>query len=159
MNVLKLQSPLAVDIQNFITLRRLSGTDYQSQAQLLGYFDRFLVEQQLREPHITQEITERYIESLSHLAPRTRSNRFCVVKQLCEYLSRSDTLGYIPEPFRVIPSKGAHQPYIYNNSELQAPYWRPHPNCRQKTPFGLTPTALFWDSYRAQESASARPWP
>ena len=120
MNVLKLQSPIAVDIQNFINLRRLSGTDYQSQAQLLGYFDRFLVEQHLSEPYITREITERYIESLSHLAPRTRYNRFCVVKQLCEYLSRSDTLGYIPEPFRVIPSKGAHQPYIYNNSELQA---------------------------------------
>jgi site-specific recombinase XerD len=119
MNVLKLQSPLAVDIQNFINLRRLSGADYQSQAQLLGYFDRFLVEQHLSDPHITREITERYIESLSHLAPRTRYNRSCVVKQLCEYLSRSDTLGYIPEPFRVIPSKGAHQPYIYNNSEVQ----------------------------------------
>ena len=120
MNVLKLQSPLAVNIQNFINLRRLSGTDYQSQAQLLGYFDRFLVEQHLSEPYITREITERYIESLSHLAPRTRYNRFCVVKQLCEYLSRNDPLGYIPEPFRVIPSKGAHQPYIYQNSELQA---------------------------------------
>ena len=120
MSVLKLQSPLAVDIQNFINLRRLSGTDYQSQAQLLGYFDRFLVKEHLNEPRITREMVERYLESLSHLAPRTRYNRFCVVKQLCEYLSRNDTLGYIPEPFRVIPSKGAHQPYIYNNSELQA---------------------------------------
>jgi hypothetical protein len=27
----KLQSSLAVEIQNFINLRRLSGTDYQSQ--------------------------------------------------------------------------------------------------------------------------------
>jgi hypothetical protein len=35
MNALKLQSLLAVDIQNFITLRRLSGTDYQSQASRL----------------------------------------------------------------------------------------------------------------------------
>ncbi len=39
----KLHSSLAVQIQNFINLRRLSGTDYQSQAQLLGYFDRFLL--------------------------------------------------------------------------------------------------------------------
>ena len=120
MNVLKLESPLAVEIQNFINLRRLSGTDYQSQAQLLAYFDRFLVEQHLVEPRITRKIVDRYLESLSHLAPRTRYNRFCVVKQLCEYLSRSDPLGYIPEPFRVIPSKGAHQPYIYSNSQLQA---------------------------------------
>lgn len=89
MSPLKLQSPLAVQIQNFITLRRLSGTDYQSQAQLLGYFDRFLIEKHLREPRITREITERYLESLFHLSPRTRYNRFSVVKQLCEYLARN----------------------------------------------------------------------
>ena len=120
MSVLKLQSLLAAQIQNFINLRRLSGTDYQSQAKLLGYFDRFLVEQHLSEPRITREITERYIESLSHLAPRTRYNRFCVVKQLCEYLARTNSEGYVPEPLKVIPSQGAHQPYIYSNSEIQA---------------------------------------
>ncbi len=120
MSALKLQSLLAVQIQNFINLRRLSGTDYQSQAQLLGYFDHFLVEEHLSEPRITREIMERYLESLSHLAPRTRYNRFCVVKQLCEYLARNDHLGYVPDPLRVIPSRGAHQPYIYSNFELQA---------------------------------------
>jgi site-specific recombinase XerD len=116
----KLHSCLAAQIQNFIHLRRLSGTDYQSQAQLLGYFDRFLLEQQLSEPRITREITDGYQKSLSHLAPRTRSNRFCVVRQLCEYLARSDPRGYVPEPLRVLPSPGAHPPYIYSNSELQA---------------------------------------
>jgi integrase/recombinase XerD len=120
MSVLKLQSPLADQIQNLINLRRLSGTDYQSQGQLLGYFDRFLVEEHLSEPRITREITERYLESLSHLAPRTRHNRFCVLRQLCEYMARNDPEGYVPDPLRVIPSRGAHQPYIYSNSEIQA---------------------------------------
>jgi site-specific recombinase XerD len=120
MNALKLHSPLATQIQHFINLRRLSGTDYKSQAQLLGYFDRFLLAQELREPRITREITDCYQQSLSHLAPRTRSNRFCVVRQLCEYLARSDPLGYVPEPLRVVPSRGAHQPYIYSSSELKA---------------------------------------
>ena len=120
MSGLKLQSPLAPQIQKFINLRRLSGTDYQSQVQLLGYFDRFLVEQHLSEPRITREITERYLESFSHLAPRTRHNRFCVLRQLCEYMARNDPEGYVPEPLKVIPSQGAHQPYIYQNSEIQA---------------------------------------
>ena len=120
MNALKLHSPLATQIQHFINLRRLSGTDYHSQAQLLGYFDRFLLGQQLREPRITQETAERYLTSLCRLAPRTRSNRFCVVRQLCQYLTRSDALGYVPEPLRVVPSRGAHQPYIYSSSELKA---------------------------------------
>lgn len=120
MSPLKLQSLLADQIQNFINLRRLSGTDYQSQAQLLGYFDRFLVEEHLVEPRITRKIVDHYLESLSHLAPRTRFNRFCVVKQLCQYLARNDPLGYVPDPLRTISSRGAHQPYIYSNPELQA---------------------------------------
>jgi site-specific recombinase XerD len=120
MSPLKLHSSLAAQIQHFINLRCLSGTDYQSQAQLLGYFDRFLLEQTWSIPCITREITDRYQQSLSHLAPRTRSNRFCVVRQLCEYLARSDPLGYVPEPVKVPPSKGAHQPYIYTHAELKA---------------------------------------
>ena len=59
MSPLKLHSPLAGQIQHFITLRRLSGTDYKSQAQLLGYLDRFLLEQKWSIPRITREITER----------------------------------------------------------------------------------------------------
>ena len=120
MSRLKFQSLLAVQIQNFINLRRLSGTDYQSQAQLLGYFDRFLVEEHLVEERITRKIVDRYLKSLSHLAPRTRFNRLCVVKQLCQYLARNDSLGYVPDPLREISSRGAHQPYIYSNSELKA---------------------------------------
>ncbi len=116
----KLHSGLAVEIQKFINLRRLSGTDYQSQVQLLGYFDRFLLGQQQSNPRITREITDAYQQSLSHLAPRTRSNRFCVVRQFCAYLARSDPNGYVPEPLRVIPSQGAHPPYIYGHSEIHA---------------------------------------
>ena len=47
MRTRKLRSCLAEKMQCFIDLRRLSGTDYQGQAQLLGYFDRFLVEQRV----------------------------------------------------------------------------------------------------------------
>ena len=116
----KLQSSLAVEIQNFINLRRLSGTDYQSQVQLLGYFDRFLLGQQQSNPRMTREITDAYQQSLSHLAPRTRSNRFSVLRQLCQYLARSNPYGYVPEPLRVIPSQGSHPPYIYSHSEIHA---------------------------------------
>jgi site-specific recombinase XerD len=117
---MKLLSCLAEQIQNFINLRRLSGTDYQSQARLLGYFDRFVLEQGLSEPRITRQITDRYLNSLSDLAPRTRQNRFCVLRQLCEYVARNDPLSYVPESVRVIPSQGAHPPYIFSHSEIQA---------------------------------------
>lgn len=115
---MRLHSSLAGPIQNFINLRCLSGTNYQSQAQLLGYFDRFLLKQEWNLPLITHEITDSYQQSLSPLAPRTRSNRFCVIRQLCEYLARSDPGSYVPEPLKAIPSTGAHLPYIYTHSEI-----------------------------------------
>ena len=120
MKALKLHSCLAPEIHSFISLRQLSGTDYQSQAQMLGYFDRFLVEEKVSEPRVTPKITEGYQHTLSHLTPRVQSNRFCVVRQLCEYLSRTDPLGHVPEPLRRIPSQAAHQPYIYSETEVQA---------------------------------------
>jgi len=119
MRPLKLHSSLAGPIQNFINLRRLSGTDYKSQAQLLGYFDRFLLNQNRKISCMTRQITDCYQQSLSHLTPRSRSNRFCVLRQLCEYLARNNPCSYVPEPLKTIPSKGTHPPYIYTHSEIQ----------------------------------------
>ena len=120
MRPLEFHSSLAPQIRSFISLRQLSGTDYQSQALLLSYFDRFLAEEKFEVPPITRQITDRYLQTLSHLSVRGKSNRFCVVRQLCRYLCRSDPLSYIPEPMRSIPSQGAHQPYIYSQIEIGA---------------------------------------
>jgi len=113
-------SCLAVQISAFIDLRRLSGTDYDSQARLLGYFDRFLVEQNVQQPRITREICDHYQQGLKRLAPRSLGNRLCVVRQLCEYLARTDPSGFIPEPVRSPASRGSHRPYIYTNEQVKA---------------------------------------
>jgi len=111
---------LADQLQHFLELRRLAGTDYHSQAQLLGYFDRFLDEQGVREPQITREITDAYQQSLGRLRPRTRDNRYGVVRQFCEYLSRSDPRCYVPERQRGTRSQDARPRHIYSLSEVQS---------------------------------------
>lgn len=120
MSAWRLRSSLAKEIKRFIELRRLSGTDYASQTLLLGYFDRFLVEHHWGEPRLTREITDLYQQSLRPLAPRTQSNRFCVLRLFCKYLAGTDPNSYVPEPFKTIPSNRAHHPYIYSRAELQA---------------------------------------
>ncbi len=109
--MLSFHSFLAEPIRRFIELRRLSGTDYYSQALLLQAFDQ---------PLLNRQLVEAYQESLSPLAPRTRSNRMCVVRQLCCYLVAHDSSVYIPAPLRTIPSAGAYAPYIYSQQEVQA---------------------------------------
>lgn len=120
MRPLTFHSCLALQIERFIRLRQLSGTDYQSQALLLCYFDRYLSEEQLEELPLTRQITDGYLQTLARLAPRSRYNRFCVVCQLCRYLSRTDPLTYIPEPIRAITPQAAHRPYIYSEAEIGA---------------------------------------
>ena len=115
-----LHSWLSGQIGRFIELRRLSGTDYQSQAKLLGYFDRFLLEEHLTGPPVTRQIIEQYLQSLSHLRPRVQYNRFCVVRQLCEYIAQSDPSCYVPEPMKCGSAQKAHRPYIVSKSEIEA---------------------------------------
>jgi site-specific recombinase XerD len=111
---------LAGPLQRFVELRRLAGTDYHSQAQLLGYFDRFLDEQGVTEPRITRELTDAYQQSLGHLRPRTRDNRCSVVRQFCEYLSRTDPACYVPERQRGTRSPDARPRHIYSVTEVQS---------------------------------------
>lgn len=120
MSTWKLRSTLAVPIKTFIALRQLSGTNYSSQAQLLGYFDRFLVEAHLNISRLTREVTDRYQQTLACLAPRTRANRLCVVKQLGEYLVRTDALSYVPDSPRGPSLPAAHTPYIYSLSQMRS---------------------------------------
>ena len=119
MNALKFESCLTKPIERFIELRQLGGSTYHSQARLLGYLDRFLVEQQWTEPRLTQPLVEAYEKTLTQLAPRTRANRMCVLRQLCLYLSGSDPLAYVPESVRSPSSYAAFAPYIYSEREVR----------------------------------------
>jgi site-specific recombinase XerD len=118
--MLKFYSGLAAQIQVFINLRRLSGTDYHSQALLLSYFDHFLAEKSYQGTTITRDITDEYQASLLSLAPRTRNNRFCVVRQLCEYIASTDPRSCVPESMRNISSSVTYKPYIYTLNDIQA---------------------------------------
>jgi len=120
MNARELHSCLAEPLRRFIELRRLAGTDYDSQARLPGYFDRFLAERGLTEPRLTREIVEAYQQTLGHLHPRTRDNRCSVVRQFCEYLSRTDPQSYVPERQRTRRSENARPRHIYSDTEIQA---------------------------------------
>jgi site-specific recombinase XerD len=120
MNALKFESALADPIRRLIELRQIEGSDYYTQARLLTYFDRFLVEQKLAEPRLTRPLVDAYEKTLSRLAPRGRGNRMCVVRQLCEHLSRCDPLTYVPEPLKTPSSEAAFAPYIYSGDEVRA---------------------------------------
>jgi site-specific recombinase XerD len=93
--------------------------DYHSQGKLLKFFDSFLVKQGWNEPRIAREIIESYQKELERLMPSTRRNRLAVVRQFCEYLSRTDPLSYVPERVGGTQSFHAFQPYIFTLEQIR----------------------------------------
>ena len=120
MQTIKLHSWLSEQIGRFIELRRLSGTDYSSQARLLGYFDRFLAEQYPNGSFVTRHIIDHYLQSFSHLRPRVRLNRYCVVRQLCRYIAQTEPRCHVPEPVRCVTAPKVFHPYIFSEQEIEA---------------------------------------
>ncbi len=137
-------SNLAIKMENFVALRRLSVTDYHSQTRLLMCFDHFLAKEKFNKAYLSREIVQSYLSSLSHLHPRTRYNRFSVVSQFCRYLSRFEPLCYLPEGIRAA-KETSRTPYIFTKSQLrdllaEAAILKPPPSLRPytyRTLFGL----------------------
>ncbi len=119
MQTIIFHSWLSKQICHFIELRRLSGTDYSSQARLLGYFDRFLVEEYPNEKFVTRQITDHYLQSLSHLHPRVQFNRFCVIRQLCRYINQTDPRCHVPEAIKCVSAPNIFHPYIFSKPEIE----------------------------------------
>jgi site-specific recombinase XerD len=119
MRVIEFHSGVAAELQRFVELRRAGGCDYQAQARLLSRFDRFLRGWPAAEPRLTREMTEAYLGTLGRLRPRTQDGHLSVVRQFCEYLSRTEPRCYIPERRRGIRPQDARRPHIYSASEVQ----------------------------------------
>lgn len=119
MNAPGFHSALAEPIEQLIALRRLSGTDYLSQTRLLGAFDRYVATRSgITLP--TSDLIEGYEKTLVSLAPRSRSNRMSVVRQLCQHIARNDPKAFVPPPMRARSSRADFKPYIYRDKDITA---------------------------------------
>ena len=118
MRTIQFQSGLAIAMVRFVSLRRLSGTDYFTQALNLRYFDDFLVKEEVAIECVSQAIFTRYLQTLSHLAQRTRGNRISVVRQFCIHLSQTKPYCYIPEPVQMKKPSEVRTPYIFSRAQI-----------------------------------------
>lgn len=119
MKELNFHSRFRKKMEYFVNLRRLSGTDYQSQIKLLEYFDHFLIKQYPDRNHLTPDVVQSYLETNQNLHIRSSYNRFCVVRQFCCYLSQFDQATYIPESRRTPQSNSSRIPYIFTKNEIK----------------------------------------
>ncbi len=112
------QTQFAGLMNQFVALRRLSGTDYDSQIKLLLYFDTFLLSIAFQKDFITPESIDQYLQSISHLHPRSQGNRISVVRQFCQYIAQQKPHSYIPEPVHYSQAPASRIPYIYTPDQI-----------------------------------------
>ena len=113
-------SCLAAAMGRFVALRQLSGSDYRSQALLLARFDRFLASEGFDRACPGADVVQRYLATVAGLAPRSRANLLCVLRQFCLELAMAIPQCHVPEPGRHIRPADAHVPYIYSDAEVRA---------------------------------------
>ncbi len=97
------ESPLGDMMERFVVHKRMQGFDYTAQENTLKFFDRFLCGMDCSDGLLHGEYFPGYLETLSHLNPKTREGRLGVVHQLSLYLN-----AYRPEsrvmPLRLLPT-------------------------------------------------------
>ena len=120
MNPIEFHSTLAAPLHDFVQLRRLGGSDYGSQARLLRYFDRFLCQVEFQGAVLPPDLVLRYLATTEHLHPRTRYNRFCVLRQFCRHLAQSNPLSYIPDDMLPPTSQTSRPAYIFTHAQIHA---------------------------------------
>ncbi len=96
------KSPLSDRMEQFVAYKQMQGYDYEASANTLVFFDRFLCETNCLGGVLRSDCFPRYLETLSHLKPKTRESRLGVVHQFSLYLN-----VYRPEskvmPLRLLP--------------------------------------------------------
>jgi len=128
-----LGSPLAVEIEDYLRLKRSLGRRYNGEEMVLRSLDAFLVAQLCDD--LTGEIWARWCTTLGHLSPTVRRNHMRVARNFCLYRRRSRPESFLPDP-RTFPAN--HQPiapYIVSEAEMalllkaaqDLPRWRSCP--------------------------------
>lgn len=112
----KYSSGLAASFDQFVALKRACGAAYESQGQSLAQFDRYLQERRCRT--VDAAVVLGFVDSVKHLAPRTRANLFSVVWRALEHARRhGGRVARLP-PRPVLKLSPHIRPYVLSEVEL-----------------------------------------
>ena len=112
-------SVLAHRFSDFVEFRRSGGVNPQNQIQMLRPFDRFLDQDGFQGRWPTRDTVELYMATAKHLHPRSRDNRFSVLRQFCLYLRLFEPECFVPEQMLPRERRPSQVPHIYSEPEIK----------------------------------------
>ena len=104
-------------IEGLIKQKKNSGYIYDSAKYTLIQFDKFCMEQNVKHPLITKELTNKWGIWCENEGKNRRAYRISVLRQLAIYMVSLGHECYIPSKFS---AKSYKLPYVMNDMEIQA---------------------------------------
>ncbi|MBI4626030.1 MAG: tyrosine-type recombinase/integrase [Verrucomicrobia bacterium] len=112
------RSPLALRLQAFGVSRQAAGQRGSATHTILRRLDQFLAVELKPGDTITQEVAQRWFQSMEHLSAGTRVNRVSVLRQFCLYLHYFDPRTCIIHR-TFVPRRNRRPPYIYSGKQVR----------------------------------------
>jgi len=97
--IVSFHSALAEQMQQFVAFKRMQGYDYSSQACMLSYFDRFLLEafDGVQAQCLSLETLQGYVSITAHLEGYSRCKRLSSLREFTRYIhARSPNSALLP---------------------------------------------------------------
>jgi integrase len=110
------QSVFAEHLSGYMKLRRGLGFRFQTEADLLRLFDRYVHERGHTE--LTQELALNFASDNPDTSTNYRAQRYQVARQFSEYLATFHPRTPLLDPKAMVRSRSRTPPYIYTDEEL-----------------------------------------
>ncbi len=119
MKKIEFQSSLAAEFTSFVTLKQLAGYDYISQAELLTFVDRFLIERGITQNILTEETLQGYLKTILHLTPRGFANHFGVLRLFSIWMHQHNPDSYVLHDIICRNNSHSRPAYIFTHEQIR----------------------------------------
>ena len=109
--------PFKEHLQNHVKLKQAIGYKYNTEAEHLQRFDKFVSYHYPNTTILTKEIVLNWCKKKSYEAQANQCSRVSIIRQFAKYLDSIDVEAYIV-PKGYYPTERQYIPYIYTADEL-----------------------------------------
>jgi integrase/recombinase XerD len=108
-------SRLGPFITCYLALKRALGRRYTAEGATLAHLDRFLARNKL---DLTAETFPLWCAAIGHLTPTVRRSWMRVVRNLCLYRQRTESVCFIPDPNGFPQPHQPRRPHLFTNDQV-----------------------------------------
>lgn len=111
-------SPLASQLERFLTLKRAMGYRYRDESRLVRELDQFLTTRlPTDDPVLTMEVARAYVARRGRESDSTRAHRLTIVREVSRFLRLEDARTGVPGPRFLGIVRRTFVPRVLNREE------------------------------------------